>query len=68
MAKTQVGIAAVISACIMMYAWLADFYPWYAVIGCLAMMAYFAFRDNSSVIKKKDSQLLYPPEEPPYVN
>ncbi len=51
-----------------MFAYLADVYPGYVVVGCIGIMVYFAFRDNSPGIKKKDSQLLYPPEDPPYAN
>jgi hypothetical protein len=66
--KTQVGIAAVICAGVMMFAYLADLYPGYVVVGCIGIMAYLAFRDNSPVLKKKDSQLLLPPEDPTYVD
>jgi hypothetical protein len=65
--NTNVAIAAVLSAGVMMWSYLTDFYPVYTVVGCIGVMIFLAFKGPSTSVRKPDAKLCLPSEEPPYV-
>ena len=63
----NLGIAAVLSAGVMMWSWLSNFYPLYTVLGCIAVMMFLAFKGTSSSVRKPNAKLCLPPEETTYL-
>lgn len=63
----NLGIAAVLSAGVMMWSWLSNFYPLYSVLGCIGVMIFLAFKSTSMPVRKPDAKLCLPPEETTYL-
>jgi hypothetical protein len=65
--SANLGIAAVLCAGVMMWSYMSDFYPLYAVLGCMGVMVFLAFKNTSGSVRKPNARLCLPPEDPPFV-
>ena len=65
--NTNLGIAAVLGAGVMIRSYATHFYPLYTVMGCIGVMIFLAFKGTSTSVRKPDAKLCLPPEETTYV-
>src|SRR5207244_8295528 len=60
---TNLGIAAVLGAGVMMWSYATHFYPLYTVMGCIGVMIFLAFKGTSTSVRKPDAKLCLRSEE-----
>jgi len=65
--STNLGIAAALCAGVMMWSYSTGFYPLYAVLGCMGVMVFLAFKNTSRSVRRPDARLCLPPDDPPFV-
>jgi hypothetical protein len=65
--NTNLGIAAVLSIGVMIWAYSSGFYPVYAVLGCIGIMVFLAFKNTSRTVSRSDARLCLPPDDPQFV-
>jgi hypothetical protein len=65
MMSTNLGIAAVLCAGVMMWSYSTDFYPLYAVSGCIGVLVFLGFKNTSKSVRQANAKLCFPSEDAP---
>ena len=65
--NTNLGIAAVLCAGAMMWAYSTGFYPLYTVVGCIGVLVFLAFKNTSRTVRRPEARLCLPPDDPTFV-